>query len=104
MLRAEDAYRLSLVCKSVRVCFRAVVARSKCKMPRELAVARLSVRQWNAKRAAALLEDAASTPYKTKPNMIRQLFRHVLTKDQLYDLGYSVHNPLAMRLALAMKG
>jgi len=104
MLSLEDAYRLSCATKThFVVCFEALIARSRCKMPRELAVARLFGGNWTAARAIALLRDARSTPYKTKQNMIRHLFRHVLTRDDLYALGYSTHNTLAMRLALRMK-
>lgn len=103
MLSLEDAYRLSCTTKDVVVCFEALALRTRCKMPRELAAARIFGGKWTAERAAALLEDAPSTPYKTKKNMVRHLFRHVLTRDQLYRVGFTTNNTLAMRLALRMK-
>ena len=103
MLSLEDAYRLSCTTKDVVVCFEALALRTRCKMPRELAVVRMFGGKWTAERAAALLQDAPSTPYKTKQNMVRHLFRHVLTRDELYSVGYTTNNTLAMRLALKMK-
>ena len=103
MLAVEDAYRLSMVCKTVRVDFKVFVAHRGCKMPRELAAARLFGGRWTAERAAALLENADATPYKTANNMIKQLFRYILPKEVLYSIGYDRHNVCAMRLALAMK-
>lgn len=103
MLGLEDAYRLSRATKDVVVCFEALALRTRCKMPRELAVARLFGGKWTAERAVALLQDAPITPYKTKKNMVRHLFRHVLARDSLYSVGYTTNNVLAMRLALKMK-
>lgn len=103
MLGLEDAYRLSCTTKHVVVCFEALASRTRCKMPRELAAVRLFGGKWTAERAAALLQDAPSTPYKTKQNMVRHLLRHVLTRDELYSVGYTTNNTLAMRLALKMK-
>lgn len=103
MLDAKAAWRLSRTSRRVGVCWDEVRMRSKYQMPQALGAALSAGRKWNVDAAIALLDDACETPFRTRANLLRHFFRHVLAPQQLYDVGHAVHHIATMRLALRLK-
>lgn len=103
MLDAKTAWRASRTSRRVVVCWEEVRMRSKYRMPQAIGAALSARRQWSVNAAIALLDDACETPFRTRANLLRHFFRHVLTPQQLYDVGHAVHHIATMRLALKLR-
>ena len=102
MLDAKTAWRLDRSCSKIQVCWDAIRARTKCKVPRALGAGLSANREWNVDAALALLEDAAETPFKTRANLLRHFFRYALAPTELYEVGQRVRHIATMRLALRL--
>lgn len=102
MLDAKSAWQLSRVCTGVRVCWDEIRLHSKCKMPKPLGAGLCANREWNARAALALLDDAAETPFKTKANLLRHFFPYAIAPMELYEVGQTIRHIATMRLALRL--
>lgn len=97
-LDASDAWRLARASRKVQISWDAVRFYTKCKLPKALGAAVCSG-AWTPRRAKYVLECCRDTPYRNTRNVVLQLLRHVLTPNQLWSVGYSTNNVLAMRIA-----
>lgn len=102
MLDAPSAWRLSRTCRRVVVCWDEVRLRVRCRMPRALGMTLSAKTRWCVKDAMAVLGAAPQTPFRTRANLLRHLFRHVLTPQQLYEVGYKLNHIATMRLAMRL--
>ena len=102
MLDAASAWRLALTCRDAAPCWKEIELRTKCPIPKALCAGLSAKRRWCVPSALQLLQDADSTPFRTKANLLRYFFRYALTPQQLYDVGRAANHIATMRLALRL--